>query len=527
MGFVKKHLSADGLHKAVINSLQKEKLKELKKSAYSWKDCVMSGLAIFGLKFPSLLKFEERNKEDAVIRRNLKNLYHVEVAPSDTCMRERLDELSPGNLRRPFRTIFAFLQRGKMLERFSYLNNHYIISIDGTGQFSSNKIHCQNCCEKYHREEKAGYNYQRIAINELVPETAIGVCVVETGEDKNIVIKQFNEKAVLLKPKTVADKKLYAMIKNKAVGSRFDDDEKDQLIKSTLLGKYTREVTYYHQMLGAAIVHPDEKVVIPLAPEPIVKGDGTDKNDCERNAAKRMLTDFRREHPHLKTIIVEDGLASNYPHLSLLDSLKLQYIIGVKPGDHAFLFDWIKTIKAEEFSITQNNIVHKFRYAHDVPLNDKNFDYKVNVLEYWEQKPSGKLQYFSWVTSFKITRDNAFALMRAGRARWRIENETFNTLKNNGYNFEHNYGHGYKNLCSVMTMLMMLAFLIDQVQFLCCKLRKQVREKCGPWYFVFETIRSVFQIAVWDSWTQMYEMIIDPENHPPPNWYGKPMSVAK
>ena len=128
-----------------------------------------------------------------------------------------------------------------------------------------------------------------------------------------------------------------------------------------------------------------------------------------------MLRDFRREHPHLKTIIVEDGLASNYTHLSLLDELKLEYITGVKAGDHDYLFNWIKQARGES--------------------------------------------------------ENVFDFMRAGRARWKIENETFNTLKNQGYNFEH-YGHGGKNLCLVMMMLMLLAFLIDQVQFLCCKLRK-------------------------------------------------------
>lgn len=439
MGFVRKHLSADGLHKAVINSLQKEKLVEAKKSEFSWKDCIMSGLAIFGLKFPSLLKFEEQ-KNDKVIRDNLKNLYHVNKAPSDTCLRERLDNLSPSNLRRPFRTIFAFLQRGKILERFLFLDKYYLISIDGTGQFSSNTVHCKNCCEKHHRDG---------------------------------------------------------------------------------------EVTYYHQMLGAAIVHPDEKVVIPLAPEPIVKGDGANKNDCERNAAKRMLADLRREHPHLKAIIVEDGLASNQPHLAYLDALNLQYVIGVKSGDHAYLFDWIKHAKADELVVNNNNIKHTFRYVNNVPLNDKNHDYRVNVLEYWEEKPNGKKQYFSWVTSFAITDENAFALMRAGRARWKIENETFNTLKNSGYNFEHNYGHGNNNLCSVMTMLMMLAFLIDQVQFLCCKLRKQVKEKCGAWYSVFEKVRSMFDVVVWDSWQQLYEVIIDPYNNHPPNWLGMPIIVVK
>ena len=67
------------------------------------------------------------------------------------------------------------------------------------------------------------------------------------------------------------------------------------------------------QVLRAVLVHPEHKVVIPFASEPIVKGDGATKNDCERNASKRLLTKLRNEHPHLKMLIVEDGLASNYP----------------------------------------------------------------------------------------------------------------------------------------------------------------------------------------------------------------------
>ena len=121
--------------------------------------------------------------------------------------------------------------------------------------------------------------------------------------------------------------------------------------------------------------------------------------------------------------------------------MNLSYIIGVKQGDHDFLFDWIKHAKAEEViinkgDIKKGNTKHTFRYVNNVPLNDEHYDYRVNVLEYWEEKPNGKKQYFSWVTSFEITPENAFELMRAGRARWKIENETFNTLKNqdvNGY----------------------------------------------------------------------------------------------
>ncbi len=66
-------------------------------------------------------------------------------------------------------------------------------------------------------------------------------------------------------------------------------------------------ITYFHQMLGAAIIHPDFREVIPLMPEPIVKQDGTQKNDCERNAAKRFVTKLRQDHPHLPFIITEDA----------------------------------------------------------------------------------------------------------------------------------------------------------------------------------------------------------------------------
>lgn len=48
-------------------------------------------------------------------------------------------------------------------------------------------------------------------------------------------------------------------------------------------------VTYAPQMLDAAIIHPDVRTVIPLMPEPIVNGDGMEKNDCERNAATRFV----------------------------------------------------------------------------------------------------------------------------------------------------------------------------------------------------------------------------------------------
>jgi hypothetical protein len=256
-------------------------------------------------------------------------------------------------------------------------------------------------------------------------------------------------------------------------------------------------ITYYHQMLGAAIIHPDVREVIPLMPEPIIKQDGTAKNDCERNAAKRFLAKLRQDHPHLKFIITEDSLSSNAPHIETLHAQGLHYILGVKEGDHAYLF---KQVQAAEHAgrVTDyerhdraTGVVHRFRFVNDVPLNASRADVRVNFIAYWELGKD-KVQSFSWVTDLWVNKRNVYKLMRGGRARWKIENETFNTLKNQGYNFEHNYGHGEQNLSVVFATMMLLAFLVDQTQQLCCALFRAVWAKLGSKRLLWERMRALF-----------------------------------
>lgn len=79
------------------------------------------------------------------------------------------------------------------------------------------------------------------------------------------------------------------------------------------------------------------------------------------------------------------------------------------------------------------------------------------------------------------------------RVRWKIENETFNTLKNQGYNLGHNYGLGEKNLSAVFTILMMLAFLLDQIQQMSCWLFQEAWKKEESKRCLWESIRSFFR----------------------------------
>jgi hypothetical protein len=94
---------------------------------------------------------------------------------------------------------------------------------------------------------------------------------------------------------------------------------------------------------------------------------------------------------------------------------------------------------------TENGYLNQFRFVNGFSLNKSNLDVKVNLIEYRQTDAKGKEINFSWVTNIRITTENIMKIMRGGRARWKVENETFNKLKNLGYNFEHNYGHG-KNI---------------------------------------------------------------------------------
>jgi hypothetical protein len=280
-------------------------------------------------------------------------------------------------------------------------------------------------------------------------------------------------------------------------------------------------VTYYHQMLGAAIIHPDFREVIPLMPEPIVKQDGTTKNDCERNAAKRFITKLRQDHPHLKFIITEDALSSNAPHIETLHDSGCHYILGVKEGDHTYLFQQVEAadeaggVRYYERHDRAAGLVHRFRFVNDMPLNGSRKDVRVNFIEYWEVGQD-QVQHFSWVTDLRVNRRNVYKLMRGGRARWKIENETFNTLKNQGYNFEHNYGHGEKNLSVVFAMLMMLAFLVDQTQQLCCNLFRAVWAKLGSKRQLWESMRSLFYTYALQSMRQLLEALFYGLQRPTP-----------
>lgn len=357
---------------------------------------------MFQFKCASLLRFDEaaRDQDDSVLIGNLERLYQLDAVASDTQMRQILDAVPPDALRPAFRAVISECQRGGVLEDFKCLDDRLLVSIDGTGLFSSTKVHCPHC----------------------------GVRKQRRGSSK---------------------------------------------------------IEYYHQMLVSAIVSPNVKTVLALDFEPIVQSDGDTKDLSERNSARRLVASIAEQYPKLKQrfVIVEDALAANGPHVELLCEHGLDFIIGVRLPGSAFLFSAFDERRdtpgavSEIESTDDKGVVRGCRFANDLPLNARHHEVRVNFIEFWEIDTKGVEHNWSWITSLEITADNALEIARAGRARWRIENETFNTLKNQGYNLEHNYGHGKRYLSSTLAGLMLLAFLTDQVQEHACRLYQTARTK--------------------------------------------------
>lgn len=453
---------------------------------------------------------------DPQVQHNLKTLYGIEQVPSDTYMRERLDEGDPLTLRKVYKRLFAEVQRGKALEAYTYLGGRYLLAGDGTGFFASNKVHCNQCCIKHtHR--------LTVTVSRATSLSEVSLkkrnYVLTNPMQRSFVLHYVDENDEITRIPLSDVPGLETLLEGKQAWKALSKSDKEaiaQCVESWHAEQHPcdeEDVLYYHNMYCAAIVHPDIRTVLPFVPEPIMKEDGDNKNDCERNASKRLYRDLKREHPHLKVIVVEDSLASNYPHLQELKDLDMQFIIGVKQGDHKSLFKWVNEQVCNTYEhTTGDGTTHCYRYINDAPLNKSHTDFKVNFMEYREIKKNGKEQYFCWVTDIPITHNNAHEIMRGGRSNWKIENPIFNTLKNHNYHFDHNFGHGYKNLSTILAMLMMLAFFVDQVQELCCPAFQQALKKRESKIGLWEKLRGIFMHYFVNNWADLFHAI----THGPP-----------
>lgn len=430
---IKKHLSFSGLRKTLSERIaQIPDQRNLEEIAYSLHDCLMSGFAMMYFQDPSLLQFQRRLEEECQ-QNNLRTLFNVQAVPKDTQMRDVIDQVAFRELEPVFEDYFRGLQRGKHLEQYQFLPGYYLISLDGTEYFSSEKIHCPGC-----------------------------------------------------------------------------------LIKTKKSGK----TLYSHLIVQAALMHPDCRQVIPLAPEPVINTDGQDKQDCELKAGKRLIKKIRSSHPKLGIIIGGDSLYAKQPFIQELKDHRMHFILTAKPDDHKLLMEWVRE-QRELGEVSRCEVKdqkgrrHIYEWINQVPLNGNKNSPWVNYFEYWIVADKEKITYHSsWVTDLPLEKANVARMVRGGRCRWKIENETFNTLKNQGYHLEHNFGHGKKNLSMNFFLLNLLAFFMHQIFQLTDLLYQRCYAKIGNRQELWNFFRSIIKVIIFSSWEELLLRLLFPPRPP-------------
>lgn len=396
------------------------------KVEYCLHDVLMSCFAMMYFQDPSILGFQRRMQEGLHCN-NLKTIFNVGSIPKETQMRDVTDVIPTEELSGIFPAFLQQLQRGGQLSQYQLLGK-YLVAVDGSQYFSSDKISCPHC---------------------LKTESARG------------------------------------------------------------------EVRYHHQILQAVIVHPDIRQVLPLFPEPIQNSDGADKQDCEINAGKRIIAKIRKAHPKLPIIITADDLYSKQPFVEALKSNGMSFILTAKPSDHKILFEWVQELAAmggtEEWEvIDKKGKRHRYQWINDVPLNGSNNAQQVNFFQYWIMSGEKATYHNSWVTDIPVDQNNVATLVKAGRARWKIENETFNTLKNQGYHIEHNYGHGKRYLSMNLFVLNLLAFYVHQILELCDLSYQRCRGKFSSRRDFWNQLRYALRLILYRDFYHLIDYVFDP-----------------
>jgi hypothetical protein len=284
---------------------------------------------------------------------------------------------------------------------------------------------------------------------------------------------------------------------------------------------------YSHRALTALVVHPEQHEVLPLMPEFITPQDGAEKQDSEIAAAKRWLAGHESWLQAHESVLLGDDLFSHQPFCRLVSDAGLDFIFVCKPSSHELLAQWIEGMerggKLAELQQRKWNGRHgeiwRYRWTSDVPLRAGDVGMRVNWCELTiTHETEGKRLYKnSFVTSLAVDETHVKAIVRAGRARWKHENEGHNVLTTRGYHIKHNFGHGKAHLATVMFTLNLLTFFLHTFLLLVDTRYKAVRAELGARRTFFSDIRSLMRYQLFNSWEALLLfMAVGLEVEPPP-----------
>jgi hypothetical protein len=275
------------------------------------------------------------------------------------------------------------------------------------------------------------------------------------------------------------------------------------------------ESRYYHSFIGASLCAPKNNHVLSLQPEFITPQDGHAKQDCENAAAKRWLEQYGADYATEKAIILGDDLYATQPLCEVILGRNLDFILVCQQDSHKALYDFIsgvemETVELKEKSGKNRGQVTRLRFINNVPLNGNKDTLSVNWIGVEVTDRNGNNGYQgAFVTNIEVTAETVASLAEAGRARWKIENETFNTLKNNGYHLEHNFGHGKQHLCNLFATMNLLAFNFHTLADLLDEQYKSIHEKLKCRKGFFEEIRTLTKYFIFTSWSALLDEMLD------------------
>jgi hypothetical protein len=279
-------------------------------------------------------------------------------------------------------------------------------------------------------------------------------------------------------------------------------------------------VECFHAFLGASLVAPGHTQVLPLPPAFIAPQDGAEKQDCERNAAKRWLARHGPTVAHLRPVYLGDDLFACQPIAAAIQQTAGNFILTCKPASHQTITEYLQGATLQEHRQTickrGKRTTTLYRWLSGVPLRATADAITVNWFAVETRNAAGKRTYYnSFVTDLAVTADTVAELAACGRARWKVENETFNVLKNNGYNLEHNFGHGKQTLASIFLTLNLLAFAFHTAAHLAVLAWRQAVAACGATYRFFDNLRTITAYVIFQDWPHLLQSIADAAIRPP------------
>jgi hypothetical protein len=245
--------------------------------------------------------------------------------------------------------------------------------------------------------------------------------------------------------------------------------------------------------------------VVPLEPEFIVPQDGHDKQDCESRAVRRWLERHGRRYARLKPVYLGDDLFSRQPICEAVRAMDGHFLFVCKPSSHQTIEEYLTGIDLPTLSRKikrgRERFDYRYHWLSDVPLRGDADALTVNWLMIEIVNAAGTVTYRnSFITDLEVGPDTVVDLAACGRARWKVENESFNVLKNNGYHLEHNFGHGKVNLSAVFVSLNLLAFAFHTVCDLAEDLWRKAMGKMGSRSRFFENLRSITTFLIFPTW---------------------------